>query len=277
MNSVRTKPHAKTRLRWFRVSTPTPFKAWAPVLCLCSLIVLCGNAYPANGAQPIAPFVTDPAIVIGFVGGHVHHDDLRHAEVQLADKLRAKYGKGAHVGIYENRRQEDARRSVLTWLDSDNDGNLSDAEKRQARIILYGHSWGASAVVALARELQRDRIPVLLTIQVDSITKFGEDDQLIPANVARAVNFYQTGGALHGLPKIVPADPLRTQILGDFRLDYKRQPEPCSVYPWFARHFMKGHTSIECDPKVWSRIESLIDEYLLPSDTKAQSTISRNF
>jgi hypothetical protein len=277
MNSVRTKPHAKTRLRWLPASTPTPFNACAPVLCFCSVIVLCGSAYPANGAQPIAPVVIGPAIVIGFVGGHVHHDDLRHAEVQLADKLGAKYGKGAHIGIYENRRQEDARRSVLTWLDNDNDGNLSDAEKRQAHIILYGHSWGASAVVALARKLQKDQIPVLLTIQVDSITKLGEDDQVIPANVARAVNFYQTGGALHGLSKIVPADPLRTQILGDFRLDYKRQPEPCSVYPWFARHFMKGHTSIECDPKVWSRIESLIDEYLLSSDTKAQSTISRNF
>ena len=68
----------------------------------------------------------------------------------------------------------------MKWLDSDGNGGISDSEKRQARIILYGHSWGASAVVALARELQKQQIPVLLTIQVDSITKPGQDARVIP-------------------------------------------------------------------------------------------------
>jgi hypothetical protein len=248
------------------------------LVCFVVCFALSGVAYSADNPQPTAAAVTsDPAIVIGFVGGHVHHDDLRHAEVQLAKKLGAEYGSRAHVGIYENRRQEEAHLSVLKWLDADSDGKISDSEKRRARIILYGHSWGASAVVELARELQKDRIPVLLTIQVDSVTKFGEDDRLIPANVALAVNFYQTGGMLHGNREIVAADPGHTAILGDFRFDYKKQPEACSTYPWFARHFMKGHTSIECDPKVWSRIEALIGEYLLPPQTQAADTITRNF
>jgi hypothetical protein len=251
-------------------------KTWLAILVSVLCSILSGTAHSADSPQPAAiSTLPDRAIVIGFVGGHVHHDDLRHAEVQLAKKLGAEYGSRAHVGIYENRRQQDAHLSVLKWLDADSNGKISDSEKRRARIILYGHSWGALAVVELARELQKDRIPVLLTIQVDSVTKFGEDDHLIPANVALAVNFYQTGGVLHGNREIVAADPGHTAILGDFRFDYKKQPEPCSTYPWFARHFMKGHTSIECDPNVWSRIEALIGQYLFPPQTQAADT--RNF
>jgi hypothetical protein len=275
------KSHVELRHSWYAASeTLLLSKPYVPVLIFTLTVsVFCGTAYSADRPGPITPSVApDSAIVIGFVGGFVHHDDRRHAEVQLAEKLRAQYGSRAHIGIFENHREEDARQSILNWLDSDHSGGgLSDTEKQEARIILYGHSWGASAVVALARELQKDRIPVLLTIQVDSITKPGQDARVIPANVAKAVNFYQTRGIFHGASEIVPADPLHTQILGDIRLEYKRQPEPCSAYPWFARHFMKGHTAIECDPKVWSRIETLISEYLLPPDTKTQTTISRNF
>ena len=111
---------------------------------------------------------------------------------------------------------EDAYNAVINWLDSDGNGGISDSEKRQARIILYGHSWGAAAVVELARELQKQRIPVLLTIQVDSITKRGQDDHVIPANVERAVNFYQASGILRGLPEIVPADPCKPKSSATF-------------------------------------------------------------
>jgi hypothetical protein len=273
MRSVRTKPHGNIRQRWLPVSK------WLlkTRLLVASLLVaaFCGTAFPATATKPLTAGVTaNSAIVIGFVGGFVHHDDTRHAEVQLAEKLRTGYSGRAHVSIFENHRRDDAYNTVMKWLDSDGNGGISDSERRQARIILYGHSWGASAVVALARELQKQRIPVLLTIQVDSITKPGQDDRVIPPNVARAVNFYQAGGMLHGLPEIVPADPLRTEILGDFRFDYKKQPEPCSTYPWFARHFLKGHTAIECDPNVWSRIETLIGEYLAPIQNQIQAPAS---
>jgi len=55
-------------------------------------------------------------------------------------------------------------------------------------------SWGGAETVALARELGEQKIPVLLTIQVDSVTKVGQNDAVIPANVAEAANFYQTEG-----------------------------------------------------------------------------------
>jgi pimeloyl-ACP methyl ester carboxylesterase len=250
------------------------FRFWAPlnsqlipVLTAVTLLTLYPVANSAEVSRPSTAVAGNAAIVIGFVGGFVHHDDPRHSEVQLAKRLSAEYGSRAHVAMFENRHREDAHAEVLRWLDTNRNG-LTEDEKRAARIVLYGHSWGATAVLALARELERDHVPVLLTIQVDSISKLGLNDHLVPGNVARAVNFYQTGGPLHGNRQIVAADPARTQILGDFRFDYRTQPEPCSAYPWFARHFLKGHTSIECDPNVWSRVEALIGEYLLPTETQ---------
>lgn len=243
---------------------PASNNSLLPALLSALVVASATVANSAEIVQPTGPSAENAKIVIGFVGGFVNRNDLRHSEVRLAEKLGSEYGNRAHVGIFENHRSEDAYAAVLKWLNEDGTAGLSSSEKRRARIVLYGHSWGASAVVDLARQLQNDQIPVLLTIQVDSISKPGIDDRTIPANVARAVNFYQTGGPLHGHPEIVAADPARTQILGDYRFDYKAEPAPCSAYPWFARHFLKGHTSIECDPEVWSRVEALIDEYLFP-------------
>lgn len=203
-------------------------------------------------------FAAPPAIVIGFVGGFVHHNDAAHEEVQLAARLRRDYPSGVDVKIFANHFARQARQQILESLDADHNGMLSPQEKQEARIILYGHSWGASEAVTLARTLQKDEVPVVLTIQVDSVSKIGEQDGLIPSNVAQAVNFYQVDGFLHGRRQIIAADPSRTQILGNFQLNYKTNPINTSGYPWYARIFMKPHIEIESDPSVWSRVESLI-------------------
>ena len=208
----------------------------------------------AEPAQPKA----SPIIVIGFVGGFVKHDNPVHSEVQLAARLRQDYPSGIQVEVFENHHREKAHEQILRSLDANEDGSLSAEEKQQARIIIYGHSWGASETVALARELDKDGIPVLLTIQVDSISKANQNDMMIPANVSQAANFYQPSGLFRGRPEILPADPARTQIIGNFRFDYKALPVSCPLYPWFDRLFMKSHVEIECDPRVWNQIESLI-------------------
>ena len=187
-----------------------------------------------------------------------------HSAVQVAARLRKDDPSGVYVEVLENHRREKAYAEIVRLLDADHDGTLSAEEKGNARIILYGHSWGASEVVALARELQREGIPVLLTVQVDSVSKPGENDRVIPANVAEAANFYQPNGFLHGRRQIRAADPARTHIIGNFRFDYKAHPIPCQRYPWYDRLLLKSHTEIECDPRVWAQVESLIQSRLPP-------------
>ena len=205
------------------------------------------------------------------MGGRVRHDNLVHSGVQMAARLRAEYGSGAHVEVFENRRGDAARTEILRLLDTDHDRQLTAEEKRAARIVIYGISWGASETVALARELEKDGIPVLLTIQVDSVRKIGEDDTVIPGNVAEAANFYQPSGVLHGRREIRAADAVRTRILGNFRFDYDARPITCEGYPWYASLLWKQHIEIECDPKVWGQVEGLIRSKL---DVKAGSNIT---
>jgi hypothetical protein len=212
------------------------------------------------GAGPRAP-----AIVIGFVGGFIKHNDLVHGPVQLAARIRKAYPSGVYVGVFENRRGKSARQEVLRLLDADRDGALSVQEKQDARIIIYGHSWGGSETINLARGLQADGIPVLLTIQVDSVGKLGENDSVIPVNVAHAVNFYQSNGLLHGRSQIRAADPARTKVIENFQFDYGAKPVHCAGYPWYAWAFEKAHIEIECDPAVLNQIESLIRSQLSPA------------
>lgn len=238
------------------------------------LALLGGTVVFSAGRKPARPLAVEPAvasapspvIVIGFLGGYVRHDDALHTEVQLAARLRSEYPELAHAEVFENHKAGEAYARVLELLDSDHDGNLSESEKRSARIILYGHSWGAAAVIGLARQLQKDSIPILLTIQVDSITRHHVDDALVPENVSEAVNFYQPNSVLHGRTEIRAEDPQRTKILGNFRFDYKSTPVSCSdSYPWLVRHFAKPHAEIECDPNVWNRVEDLIRAKIGPA------------
>ncbi len=213
-----------------------------------------------------------PMIVIGFVGGYVRKGNAVHSPVKVAASLRAAFREGVHVEVFENHHREEAYQEILQLLGmngsraktrqyKEND-EASENGKRAARIIIYGMSWGASETVALARELEQQKIPVLLTIQVDSVRKFGENDGLIPANVAEAVNFYQNDGLLHGRAQIRAADASRTKILGNFHYQYKASPLACKEYPWWDRLLAKYHTNIECDPVVWDRVEGLIRERL---------------
>jgi hypothetical protein len=231
------------------------FNMHHPLLSLS--FVLSTLAMTAGAAPPI----TQPSsntVVIGFVGGFVRQNNAIHQEVQLASHLREEYPSGLQVRMFKNHQGRQAHQAVLELLDADRNGTLSEGEKSAARVVLYGHSWGASEAVNLARTLEKDGVPVLLTIQVDSVSKGGEDDRLIPANVAQAINFYQTNGFLHGVKKILAVDRFRTQILGNFKLDYSIKKIDCAGYPWYAQLFMKPHIEIESDPAVWGQIESLI-------------------
>lgn len=206
-----------------------------------------------------SPISSPPTvIVVGFVGGFVHSDDDRHPEVQLVQRLSKLDTPALHAVIFENRQQAKAQEQIVRWLDTNHDGRLSDEEKQRARIILLGHSWGGSAVIRLANELNKSAIPVLLTIQLDSINKGPGNDCVIPPNVAQALNFYQTHGLVHGCQALRPIDANRTRIVGNFRFEYAALPPACNSFSWFDRHILKTHNAMECDSHVWSLVEEQI-------------------
>ncbi len=69
--------------------------------------------------------------------------------------------------------------------------NRPDAEP----IVLIGHSYGADDVIRIARRLDDAKVPVDLLITLDPVTP-----PAIPNNVRRAVNLYQSNGAMDKLP-----------------------------------------------------------------------------
>jgi hypothetical protein len=214
------------------------------------------------------------AIVVGFVGGFVKPDDVKHPEVEFSALLRERYPSVVHAEVFANHDGKNALRRVLHLLDTNGDGVLAAGEKEQASIIIYGHSWGGSQAVTLARQLGQQGIPVLLTVQVDSVHKPGHNDAVIPPNVRNAVNFYQTKGLIHGRSSIRAADANRTDIIGNFQMTYKDRRINCDNYPWIARHLNRPHHEIENDPLVWQQIASMIDFELFKGTSIVEPSLS---
>ena len=72
-----------------------------PLQRFLSTVLGCGLsvAAPANSTEKSS--AAPPMIVVGFMGGWVRRDNLVHSGVQMAARLRAEYGPGAHVEVFE--------------------------------------------------------------------------------------------------------------------------------------------------------------------------------
>jgi len=201
-----------------------------------------------------APLPPGATLVIGFLGGLEHWNDESRSVRQLVLNLRERPGVFAEsVG---NHRRRNGMKAIRRALDTNADGQLDANECASARIILIGQSLGGAAAVASARELNRLGIPVMLTVQVDSV---GARDSVIPPNVAAGVNFYQHDWfTLRGQNHIRAADPERTRILGNFEASYYFKSIDQSRSSWARRTFGGSHAKMEQDPEVWGRVEGLI-------------------
>ena len=274
------------RFAWGKVLATCVVLAVGAARCLSQTVevktnvgaIALSNVVKPAGGGPMVPETTTlvarlptgpPLIVVGFAGGFVRSTSTVHGEVGLAADLRAKYGATIHAEVFENHHGDQAYREILrlaglpdralSFAGASSSADVALAAKKKAvRIILYGHSWGASEAVATARRLEQDGVPVLLVAEVDRVAKPGEDDNVIPANVAQAINFYQVDGILHGRQRIEAADPAATTILGNIRFSYKDKSVPCLGYPWYTRLLTKPHIEIENDPRVWKEVEALI-------------------
>jgi hypothetical protein len=87
------------------------------------------------------------------------------------------------------------------------------------KVVLYGYSLGAPSSLYLARQLEKDGIPIELAISVDSK---GFTRGIIPRNVKVAANFYESGFLLPvaGKGNMRPEDPLATNFLGNIRVEH---------------------------------------------------------
>lgn len=200
------------------------------------------------------PIPAGSTLVIGFLGGYDPWDDDHRGVRRLVLKLRKRHG--VYAESISNHRRRVALKLIRRALDENRDGKLDPKEKATARIILFGQSWGGGAAVLTARELGKLGIPVLLTVQIDSV---GLQDGVIPSNVRAAVNFYQHDPfSIRGRAKIRAADPSRTVILGNFREKYASRAMDRTNTSWRRRFFGRSHTKMELDPEVWNRVEQYI-------------------
>jgi pimeloyl-ACP methyl ester carboxylesterase len=259
----------ETAIRLNFAAAPTTCTGSAPtnaVEAALRLVCLRDNSGMSNMA-------VEKAIIIGFVGGFVRSHDMKHPEVQFAAHLREAYPSEVHAEVFSNHDGKHALRRVLQLLSEDEAGLPTSLLKDKARVIIYGHSWGASQAVTLAQDLGRLDIPVSLAILVDSVHKPGHDDAVIPPNVRNFVNFYQTRGLIHGRSAIRASDPKLTNMIGNFRMAYEDRYIDCDNYPWIARHLNKPHHEIENDPLVWEQISSMIDSELFKGNSVVEASL----
>lgn len=219
------------------------------------------------------PLKTGDVFVLGIVGGWERWDRERIVR-RLALDVRERNLPGVYAETVENHRMELARELLLKALDQDGDGMLSVEEKSAVQLIVYGQSLGGSAAVRYARELGEQGIPVSLLICIDS---YGDGDELVPTNVAAALNIYQRDHLfIKGEDDFRAEDPGKTKILGNLRFRYRGKGvddlgvQDYAEEPWIRRVFIGSHLKIEYDHRVRELVRTTIVKHI-PADRHPQA------
>ena len=218
---------------------------------LCCTVLQAQRLYDMVTPTPLPPGTT---LVIGFLGGYERWDDEHRSIRQLTLKLRNR--PGVYAESIANHNRAVSLRLIRRALDTNRNGKLDPDERARARVILYGQSWGGAAAIATAEDLEKLGVPVLLTVQIDSV---GIHDQIIPANVLAAVNYYQHDPlTIQGRQQIRAADPAKTRILGNFAASYTQRSIDETNASWARRTFGGSHAKMELDPAIWIQVERYI-------------------
>ena len=213
------------------------------VFSLTWTLAACGGITLREIVTP-QPVPEDACLVVGFLGGRDRWDDADKGVRKLALDLRNSE-RGVFAETFENQRRDVAESFVVT--------------ASPARLVIYGQSFGGAAVLKFARTLEAHGVPILLTIQIDSV---GRGDAAVPRNVAYAANLYQSDGwFIRGEQPIRAVDPDATTILGNWRFRYNEAPGSeisLDGVPIWKRLFRIPHARMDRDAAVWSTVERLI-------------------
>ena len=230
-------------------------KVFQFVLLLTLFTYACAGQKYSNFVTP-TPLPKGHFLILGFQGGRDSWDDPKPGVARIAQKLRSLSLPNVHIEIVENKKRNLAMMLIQNAFDFDGNRHLNEDERKNVRLIIYGMSFGGAAVVKLARQLDYEYLPILLTIQIDSV---GRNDSEIPSNVKRAANLFQRSGKIiRGEPEVRAKSPSHTQILGNFEYDYKNSSIDISNVSWIKKIFRVAHTKMDRDPAVWSLVEQLI-------------------
>ena len=225
------------------------------LLLLCVFGAVLARCQQFRDFKTPRPMPSGSVLVIGFLGGFERWTDENRSVNKVAAHLKGLGLTNVFVETASNHRRGAAMKLIRKALDSNRNGKTDPEEAAAAKIILYGQSWGGGAVVKTARDLNKKGVPVLLSVQVDSV---GLKDNVIPPNVHAAANFFQHDLlTIWGEPEIRAADPSRTRILGNQQFSYYFRPSDPSQ-TWARRHLGGAHAKMESDPLVWSQVELLI-------------------
>lgn len=237
----------------------TMWKWTAALTAICCLAAPCmaQRRLRRSDIQAPAPLPVGSVLVVGFLGAWDRWDNPKRNVRKVAVRLRETSGMNVFAETAGNRNRAAMRKYIHEALDRDKNGKIDEAEAASVGIILYGQSFGGAAAVRLARDLKRWNVPVLLTVQVDSV---GRGDGVIPSNVKRAVNLYQLDpGPIRGQSTIRAEDASHTQILANLQHTYLLREMDMTDYPRVSRGRMTlSHWKMDNDPMVWAEVEGFI-------------------
>ena len=211
-----------------------------------------------------SPLPKGSTLVIGVVGGWERWDAPQRIVRRVALKIRDQEIPGVHVETVENHKIELAEELVRQSFPTPGDAN----------IVLYGNSLGGSATMRFAQRLQDLGYRVQMMVVIDSV---GKGDEVVPANVSKAINIFQRDSwPVVGQSEITAADPSKTTILGNLKFSYKGKSVDLETEPWVRRTFTKGHLMLEYDPEVWALVERHILSAVPPPERNRSAPAARS-
>ncbi|MGO9640037.1 MAG: hypothetical protein ACLP1Y_01865 [Candidatus Acidiferrales bacterium] len=177
-----------------------------------------GAAAPPAASSPSACRV----IFAGFRGVVEDPNDRHSGVVAIRKRLLSLGHPDLCARVFSPYRQGAAIKWILSRFRAGSDEAPSSAPASMdvahgSKIILFGYSLGGWAMMAVARKLGKEHVPVELGVEVDGMWSASKT---APPNMREAANFYQRKSFLMvGRDHIRAQDPELTQIVENERLD----------------------------------------------------------